>query len=182
MPEILTEERKTVTEMLSSPCTGTLVPLASLSDPVFREKVLGDGFAVEPEEHGDGEIVSPVNGTVLHVQSTSHAVSIRSEGGLEILVHVGIDTVSMDGEGFRVYVKAGDTVRRGERLLHADFEKIRRRGFGTACVVLISDMEKTEQIELRFPGGTSVRAGKTPVLSADLYRERTGRETGKERE
>lgn len=170
MAEITEKERTLVTETLCAPCTGTLVPLSSLPDPVFREKVLGDGFAVEPGQDGDGDIVSPVNGTVVYVQSTAHAVSIRSEEGLEILVHVGIDTVSMNGEGFRMYVKAGETVSRGERLLHADFEKIRRRGYGTACVVLISDMEKTERLEQRFPGGTAVRAGKTPVLSVDLYR------------
>ena len=157
-----------ITETLCAPCHGTVVLLSSLSDPVFREKVLGDGFAVEPESPSDGDIVSPADGEILYVQDTAHAVSIRTDAGLEVLVHMGIDTVSLMGEGFHLYVKAGDRVRKGERLLHADLQLIRRRGYGCACVVLITNMEKTDALFSAAPGGMPVRAGKTPVLQASV--------------
>ena len=153
-------------ETLCAPQRGTVCTLEKLPDPVFREKILGDGFAVLPI---DGDVVSPVDGTVIGVQETRHAVSLSSVRGLEILVHVGINTVSMKGEGFTVYVRPGESVRVGQRLLHVDLPLIRGRGCGTECVVLIINMEKTEALSMETAVGTEVPAGKVPVMKVTLW-------------
>lgn len=91
-------------EVIVSPLTGNVRSLENVPDPVFAQKMMGDGFAIEPT---DGVVVSPIHGEVVQVFPTKHAVGLRSDQGLEILIHVGIDTVHMHGEGFEAYVKAG---------------------------------------------------------------------------
>ena len=104
-----------------APLDGRLVGLDKVPDPVFSQKILGDGFAIEPV---NGEVVSPVNGTVTTVMDSKHAIGLTSHTGLEIIVHFGIDTVNLCGEGFRVFVKAGDKVKAGQLLLVADMDQV----------------------------------------------------------
>ena len=104
-----------------APLDGRLVDLEKVPDPVFSQKILGDGFAIEPV---NGEVVSPVNGTVTTVMDSKHAIGLTSHTGLEIIVHFGIDTVNLCGEGFRVFVKAGDKVKAGQLLLVADMDQV----------------------------------------------------------
>ena len=102
-----------------APLSGEIFALEQVSDPVFSGKVLGDGIAIIPE---DGKIYSPVNGTVTTVSSTLHAYGFSTEIGLDILVHVGLETVSLKGEGFKVYIKEGDMVKAGELIAEVDLE------------------------------------------------------------
>ena len=104
-----------------APLDGRLVGLDKVPDPVFSQKILGDGFAIEPV---NGEVVSPVNGTVTTVMDSKHAIGLTSHTGLEIIVHFGIDTVNLCGEGFKVFVKAGDKVKAGQPLLAADMNQV----------------------------------------------------------
>ena len=100
-----------------APLSGTIVALEEVPDPVFSEKALGDGAAILPE---DGKIYSPVNGTVASIAATNHAYGFQSEDGLDVLVHVGLETVGLNGEGFTLYKKEGDLVKVGDLVAEAD--------------------------------------------------------------
>lgn len=108
-------------EVIASPLDGKIIELKDVPDKVFAEKMMGDGFAVEPN---NGEVVSPINGTVSMVFGTKHAVGLTSEKGLEVLIHFGIDTVKLKGEGFEALVKTGDKVKIGDPLLNVDIDRI----------------------------------------------------------
>ena len=94
-----------------SPITGTLALLEDVPDPVFSQKMMGDGVAVTPEI---GIAVSPVDGEILQLFPTKHAIGIKAENGAEILIHIGLETVGMNGEGFTAFIKAGDKVKKGD--------------------------------------------------------------------
>ena len=127
-----------------APVTGRLVALANVPDRVFAQKMLGDGFAIDPT---DGEIVSPVNGTVTSFMAdTRHAVGITAEDGTEILIHIGIDSVKLGGEGFAGFVEQDDSVTAGQLLLKVDLEIVRSK-----APSLISPI-----IFLNLPAGVSV--------------------------
>lgn len=103
--------------LIYAPCKGRVVPLAEVPDPVFADKVLGDGFAVIP---ADGRIYAPADGEVAMVFDTLHAVTLTSTQGAEILIHIGLDTVTLKGEPFKAHVAAGDKVKKGDLLIEAD--------------------------------------------------------------
>ncbi|CUA79734.1 PTS sugar transporter subunit IIA [Anoxybacillus suryakundensis] len=111
-------------EKIVAPLTGLVRSLEEVPDPMFAQKMMGDGFAIEP---ADGIVVSPIHGEVVQVFPTKHAIGLRSDGGLEILIHVGIDTVHMQGEGFEVYVKSGDRVKAGDLLLSFDLSLVKQK-------------------------------------------------------
>lgn len=124
---------------LSSPVGGETVLPEATGDPVFAEKLLGDGIAVEPYE---SIFVSPCDGTVESVSKTAHAYNIRSVDGLEVLVHIGIDTVELAGEGFSPKVRSGEAVKRGQVLCTADIELIRGRGYSALTPVIITNISE----------------------------------------
>ncbi|MFM2475442.1 PTS sugar transporter subunit IIA, partial [Burkholderia cenocepacia] len=109
------------TEPVHLPGAGTAIALDDVPDPVFAGRSLGDGFALEPS---DGRFTSPVDGEVVTVAETSHAVGLRTPRGAEVLVHVGIDTVALRGEGFDVHVAVGDRVRVGDPLVTVDLAAV----------------------------------------------------------
>ena len=127
-----------------APVTGRLVALANVPDSVFAQKMMGDGFAIDPT---DGEVVSPVNGTVTSFMAdTRHAVGITAEDGTEVLIHIGIDSVKLGGEGFAGFVEQDDSVTAGQLLLKVDLEIVRSK-----APSLISPI-----IFLNLPAGVSV--------------------------
>lgn len=105
------QEKENVLATVLAPLTGKAVSLSEVPDPVFAEKVIGDGIAMIPE---DGKIVSPVDGEISSIAETGHAYGFTADNGLEVLVHVGLETVSLKGECFKVYAKAGDKVKAGD--------------------------------------------------------------------
>ncbi|GIW50311.1 MAG: PTS glucose transporter subunit IIA [Anoxybacillus sp.] len=125
-------------EVIVSPLTGNVRSLENVPDPVFAQKMMGDGFAIEPT---DGVVVSPIHGEVVQVFPTKHAVGLRSDEGLEILIHVGIDTVHMHGEGFEAYVKAGDRVKAGDLLLSFDLTLVQQKAKSSLTPVVITNGE-----------------------------------------
>ena len=144
--------------MILAPLTGKAVPLSEVPDPVFSEKVLGDGVAIIPV---DGKIVSPVDGEISTVAETSHAYGFTSENGQEVLVHVGLETVSLNGECFKVYGKAGDKVKAGDLVAEVDLEYLKEKEINPITPVLICS--DTEGKELQYIEG-DVKAGESEVL------------------
>ena len=152
-------ESKKVPEVILAPLTGKAVPLSEVPDPVFSDKVLGDGVAIIP---ADGKIVSPVDGEISTVADTGHAYGFTSEGGQEILVHVGLETVSLNGECFKVYGKAGDKVKKGDLVAEVDLGYLKEKDINPITPVLLCS--DTEGKELQYGEG-EVEAGKSAVLT-----------------
>lgn len=119
-----------------APLTGKAVPLSEVSDPTFAQEILGKGAAIIPT---DGRVVSPVNGTVETVFETLHAIGLRSDEGVEILIHIGLDTVKLEGKHFTAHVKSGDRVQVGTPLVDVDLEKVKEEGYDVITPVIISN-------------------------------------------
>ena len=126
------------TAQLVSPLAGQVKPLSQATDPVFSSGVMGQGVVIEPSQ---GELVSPVNGTVTVLFPTKHAVGIVSEEGVEMLMHIGMDTVSLDGKGFEAHVAQGDKVVVGQQLISFDMDVIKKAGLVTETPVIITNQD-----------------------------------------
>ena len=145
--------------VVTAPFSGTLVPLSEVPDETFASGVLGEGIAIEPS---DGLFCSPVDGTVETIAETKHAIGFAADNGLEILVHVGLETVSLNGEGFEILVKEGDRVKAGQPVAKADLALIRERGLKTITSIVLTG--GADDRELHCADGIAA-AGKTPVLT-----------------
>ncbi len=121
------------------PLTGTIKSITDAPDPVFAQKIMGDGFCVEPTL---GKIWSPVKGEIISIFPTKHAIGIKADNGYEILIHFGIDTVNLNGEGFELHVKTGDRVEAGDLLLDIDIDSIKDRIPSTITAVVITNLEE----------------------------------------
>lgn len=135
---------------------GEVIAIEAVADPVFSGKMMGDGFAVEPT---DGTIVSPVNGTIKSVFPTKHAIGIETKEGVEVLVHMGIDTVSLEGKPFSVKVKEGDQVKAGQVLAQVDLEALQQADKKATMIVVFTNMDKIQAFELTQKGNQ--QAGNT---------------------
>ncbi|ONI38666.1 hypothetical protein AN639_07235 [Candidatus Epulonipiscium fishelsonii] len=138
---------------------GKLIDIATVNDPVFSTKVLGDGVAILPS---DGKIVAPVNGEILTVFPTNHAFGMQSEDGMEILIHVGIDSISLEGQGFKSFVSEGKKVKTGDIVLEVDLEVLSQNNIDSTIMLIVSD---TVGKNLKTQVGIDVIAGKTKVIS-----------------
>jgi PTS system trehalose-specific IIC component len=137
------------TETLFAVAEGTLKEITEVNDPVFSQKMMGDGYSILPV---DGSVYAPVNGKVTNVFETKHAISILSETGMEILVHMGLDTVELKGEPFTVYVKEGDTVTPETLLAKMDMAKVEAAGKQTEIVVVVTDMDHVSELSFNKKG------------------------------
>lgn len=153
---------KGLTEEVYSVADGQVVALEQVKDPVFAQKMMGDGFAVEP---ANGNIVSPVSGTVSSIFPTKHALGLVTEAGLEVLVHIGLDTVSLEGKPFTVHVAEGQKVAAGDLLVTADLDAIRVAGRETSTVVVFTNAEAIKSVRLEKTGSL---AAKTAVAKVEL--------------
>ncbi len=125
-------------ETLVAPIKGKMIPLSEVKDEAFSSKSMGEGIAIEPE---DGNVYAPCDGEITTMFPTGHAIGILSDGGAEILIHVGIDTVNMDGKGFDKQVKTGDRVKKGQLLLKFDIDLIKQSGFMVTTPVIITNTD-----------------------------------------
>lgn len=157
-----TVDFKGLTEEVYSVADGQVVALEQVKDPVFAQKMMGDGFAVEP---ANGNIVSPVSGTVSSIFPTKHALGIVTEAGLEVLVHIGLDTVSLEGKPFTVHVAEGQKVTAGDLLVTADLDAIRAAGRETSTVVVFTNGDAIKSVKLEKTGSL---AAKTAVAKVEL--------------
>lgn len=155
------KEKEKVQPVVWAPLTGKAVALEEVPDPVFSGKVLGDGIAIIPN---DGRIVSPVDGEVTSVADTGHAYGFTTKEELEVLVHVGLETVSLKGECFKVHVKEGDQVKKGDLIAEVDLEYLKEKEINPITPVLLCS--DTEDKTLKYAEG-GVEAGKTVVLAIE---------------
>ncbi|MGN8648234.1 glucose-specific PTS transporter subunit IIBC [Gracilibacillus sp. HCP3S3_G5_1] len=135
-----------------SPMQGEVMPLSEVPDQVFSQKMMGDGFAVKPT---DGEIVSPVNGKIINVFPTKHAIGIEADNGTEILIHIGIDTVNLKGEGFTAKVVEGDEVKQGQALMEVDLDFISNNAPSTVTPIIFTNLAEGQSIQLNKTGNIS---------------------------
>lgn len=153
---------KGVTDEVHSVSDGEVINIEDVKDPVFSQKMMGDGFAVEPE---NGHIVSPVAGKVTSVFPTKHALGLVTDNGLEVLVHIGLDTVSLEGKPFEVKVSEGQTVAAGDLLVEADLDAIREAGRETSTIVVFTNADAIKSVKVEHTGKLAANA---PVATVEL--------------
>ena len=158
-------QKENVLFSVTAPVSGKIVALSQVPDPVFSDKVLGDGIAIIPSE---GKIYSPVTGTVASVAATRHAYGFSCENGVEILVHFGLETVGLQGEGFTPHVKEGDQVKAGDLVAEVDMKLLESKGINPITPVLICD--SPEEMKMEVCEG-NVKAGKDTVLTLRAQQE-----------
>jgi PTS system beta-glucosides-specific IIC component len=129
--------------IISAPMEGDTCSLSEVNDPVFKDKILGDGIAIMPSR---GRVVAPVDGTVALLFETKHAISLRSEQGTEILIHIGLDTVKLGGEHFKSYVNTNDNVKAGDLLLEFDMLEIAKAGYDLVSPIVICNTTAYSEI------------------------------------
>lgn len=120
--------------IIGAPIEGEAVSIKEVKDPTFSKEILGKGIAIKPSK---GKVVAPVDSEVIIIFETKHAVTLRSQEGAEILIHIGLDTVQLKGQHFITYVKAGDKVKAGELLIEFDIDKIKEAGYDTICPMVL---------------------------------------------
>ncbi|QNK89349.1 PTS transporter subunit EIIC [Sporosarcina sp. resist] len=137
------------TDVFISPIQGEIKPLSEVPDAVFAEKMMGDGFAIVPSE---GIVVSPVDGTIVTFFPTKHALGIQADSGREILIHVGIDTVKLDGKGFEALVAQGDQVKKGQPLLRFDVDYIKEHATSIITPIIFTNLFEGESVVINKSG------------------------------
>ncbi len=158
-----TNEKPVSTQIIYSPISGNAASIETAPDEAFAGKMMGDGAAVTPE---DGKIKAPADGTISFVFPTKHAVGFTTSDGLEMLIHVGIDTVKLDGKGFKSFVKDGDIVKKGDTLLEVDLDFVGNNAPSLVSPVLLTELEDNQKVRLLANG--KVNAG-DELLAIDTY-------------
>ncbi|SFB21566.1 PTS system, glucose-specific IIA component [Lentibacillus halodurans] len=145
-----------------TPVNGEIVSLEEVPDPVFSQKMMGDGVAVKPSE---GKIYSPVDGEVVQIPDTKHAIGLRAKDGTEVLVHIGLETVSLEGKGFTVSVRTGDNVSAGQPLMAFDLEYIRDNASSDMTPIVITNAQETGK-QYTMTNEKEGKAGETVIITA----------------
>lgn len=166
-PSRAASDRALDSNAILSPVAGRLVNLEATGDPVFASRALGEGVGVVPETTGETAVLAPVSGMLKTVARTGHAFGIKTDGGIEVLVHIGIDTVDMDGEGFAVVVAKGERIAAGEPLATVDFGKVAAAGHSVVVVVtVVNAAELTVVTPLIGDGSGDNNGGDCKTVSA----------------
>lgn len=147
------------TQRIKSPLSGNVVYLEDVPDKVFAEKLVGDGIAIDPEAEW---LTAPVTGTIVNLSSTKHAVGIVTKNKLEVLVHLGIDTVELNGEGFEAVVKEGQAVKAGDKLIKINWGYIKNKVPSIISPIIITNMDKVARIVFLKDG--AVNAGENLLV------------------
>lgn len=144
---------------LIAPATGDIVSLENVPDPVFSQKMMGEGVAIDPVE---GDVVSPVDGEIMQMFPTKHAVGIKAKNGAEILIHIGLETVSLEGEGFDAFVSQGDKVSVGDKLVSFDMDVVKEKAKSTITPVIITN---SDDFNVELSEEEKITAGKTSLMT-----------------
>lgn len=134
-------------QTLYAPCSGEVIKLEEVNDEVFSSGILGKGFAIIPDSK---DFYSPVKGRISNAHEAGHAYVIEAENGLEIMVHIGLDTVELEGEFFLPAVKGNMNVSKGDKLTYADVDKIKGRGFDPVVMVVVTNPEKMDSFKIKY--------------------------------
>jgi len=156
------KEKRTV-EALYAPITGTVIELENVPDPVFSQKLMGEGIAIQPSE---GKVVAPIDGQVIQVFHTKHAIGFRSDLGIEWLIHIGLETVNLNGLGFDVTVKEGQRVRVGDPIMTFDLRMISEKAASTITPIIITNSDIVKNIE--YQSSKNVIKGSTHIANVHL--------------
>lgn len=159
-PEALQTEHKE--DLFISPIKGEIKPITEVPDAVFSGKMMGDGFAIVPAE---GTVVSPVDGKIVNMFPTKHAIGILSDSGREILIHVGIDTVNLKGQGFEALVAENDRVEAGQPLLKVDLDYIEKNATSIITPIVFTNLQQGEGIKINKPGAVDLKEKEIIVIS-----------------
>ena len=144
--------KKNTEELICSPVDGKLCPIDEVPDDVFSKKVLGDGFEVKPS---NGNISSPIYGKITTIFPTKHAIGMVTDSGIEVLVHMGIDTVELKGIPFQLKISNGNKVKKGAALATVDLDYLKERNIHNDMIVVFSNMDKIDNINIEKFGNTS---------------------------
>lgn len=145
-------KKKKNDEELFSVAQGTVIPITEVADEVFSSKMMGDGFAVQPT---DGLVYTPIAGTVVSVFPTKHALGIKTDSGVEVLLHMGVDTVELRGEPFELFVKAGDKLAKGTKVAEVDLAQLTAAGKASDLIVILTNGDVVSDYQLT-KGGQAV--------------------------
>lgn len=145
-----------------SPLSGRSVPLDHVPDKAFASNKMGEGIAIDPH---DGILVAPFDGVVIYLIQSKHALIIEHESGLQLLIHIGINTVSLRGEGFDAHIGAGDRVRTGQPLITFDVKRLHASGYSAMTPIVVVNDDFQGQVQGLY---TEVCAGQTPVMTVAL--------------
>lgn len=146
-------------KVIAAPVTGKAIPMSEVADPTFSQEILGRGTAVVPSE---GRVVAPADGVVGMVFDTKHAVSLTTDSGAELIIHIGLDTVQLNGEFFTAHVAAGDKVKKGDLLVEFDMDKIKEKGYDVTTPVIVCNTPEFSSMECL--NGMDVTAGETVII------------------
>ena len=135
--------------MITSPLTGEVLPLSETPDAVFASGAMGQGVAIEPSV---GEVVAPADGTIRLLFPTNHAIGLATDDGAELLIHVGMDTVELDGKGFTAHVVQGSKVKKGQLLLSFDMEAIQEAGYSVVTPIIVTNSADYQAVEVLAEG------------------------------
>ena len=131
--------KKESVEYIIAPINGKVLDITEVPDPVFSQKMMGEGVAIEPT---DGQVVSPIDGEVVSLFPTKHAIGLKTKSGLELLIHIGLETVNLNGEGFESFVQVGDKVKRGDKLISFDIGIIKEKAASTITPIIITNTDE----------------------------------------
>lgn len=163
MFSFLKKKKKVVA--LYAACDGVLKSIEKVKDPVFADKIMGDGFAITPHS-GNINVFSPIKGKVISIFPTKHAITFLSEDGIELLIHMGIDTVALNGEGFKVHINEGDTVDQNTKIADMDVDFIKGEGKDTDIIIIFTNLEAAQKIHLTDFGEVK---HSTPIGEIDCF-------------
>ena len=130
---------------LYNPVDGEVIPIEDVSDPVFSQKMMGDGYGVEPT---NGEIYSPVEGEIVSVFPTKHALGLKTDNGIEVLVHIGIDTVELEGAPFEVFVSEGDKITSETKIAQVDLEALKELDKPDTVIIVFTNMDDVDNFTI----------------------------------
>lgn len=149
---------------LINPIQGEIISITEVPDEVFSQKMMGDGFAIIPDE---GKVYAPVDGEIVNMFPTKHAIGIKSTGGMEVLIHFGIDTVKLKGEGFKALVNQGDMVKRGQLILEVELEQVKQRVPSIVTPIIFTNLPNGVIIEINRKGKTDVKQKNIIILKQE---------------
>ena len=153
-----------VSDTISSPVTGEILPMTQSADEAFASEAMGKGFVIIPNSD---KVVAPVSGKIVSLFDTKHAIGIIGENGEEILIHIGIDTVNLKGKYFKAFVKQGDQVKAGQLMIEFDRKEIKKAGYNPEVMVIITNTFAYKEVKMLVPEKTSVKLDQ-PVLKLDI--------------
>lgn len=147
--EVVQPDTEAITQEIFAVATGKVMPITEVPDQVFSAQMMGDGFAILPTKE---EVFAPISGKITNIFPTKHAMGIQTESGLEVLLHMGLDTVELKGEPFKLTVSEGQVLKKGDKIADMDLQKIKAAGKGTEIIVAFTDAERVENINLTKTG------------------------------